>query len=326
MKTRFLELATALLLLAPAIGTRADTSFAYQGRLLNEKGQMLGENQRHHSIKFSIYDLASGGEPLWNCTRDVYLSSDGQFSVELAGNSVSGGTLGALFAANVDKTLYIGLTVGDGAEIAPRQKIMTVPKAVWAADCMAAKGNLSVSNAVRAKAFIGKQAVSVGSLSTSGQLKCGALAVGAMEVKNNKNLTVDGVVSGKGVIPVGGIVIWNGAANQIPLGWAVCNGQNGTPDLRNLFVVAAGDKYLPGAKGGADAVTLTVQQMPSHNHAYKFTGADVDQSWDSDNYFYCQHNQYSNNANTKYTEYSCDGQAHENRPPFYALCYIMRVR
>ena len=122
MKTRFLELATALLLLAPAIGTRADTSFAYQGRLLNEKGQMLGENQRHHSIKFSIYDLASGGEPLWNCTRDVYLSSDGQFSVELSGNSVSGGTLGALFAANVDKTLYIGLTVGDGAEIAPRRK------------------------------------------------------------------------------------------------------------------------------------------------------------------------------------------------------------
>ena len=66
--------------------------------------------------------------------------------------------------------------------------------------------------------------------------------------------------------------------------------------------------------------------LPSHNHAYKFTGADVDQSWDSDDYFYCQHNQYSNNANTKYTEYSCDGQAHENRPPFYALCYIMRVR
>lgn len=37
---------------------------------------------------------------------------------------------------------------------------------------------------------------------------------------------------GGGDIPSGVIVMWSGAANAIPNGWALCNGSNGTPDLR----------------------------------------------------------------------------------------------
>lgn len=52
-------------------------------------------------------------------------------------------------------------------------------------------------------------------------------------------------------IPAGVIVMWSGAANAIPSGWALCNGSNGTPDLRNRFIVGAGDTYAVGASGGA---------------------------------------------------------------------------
>lgn len=39
------------------------------------------------------------------------------------------------------------------------------------------------------------------------------------------------------------IVIWSGAIVDIPAGWALCDGNNGTPDLRNKFIIGAGDTY-----------------------------------------------------------------------------------
>jgi len=67
-------------------------------------------------------------------------------------------------------------------------------------------------------------------------------------------------------IPAGLIAKWSGSVLNIPAGWALCNGTNGTPDLRNRFVVGAGSTYSVGATGGADSVTLTAAQMPTHNH------------------------------------------------------------
>src|SRR5690606_9453998 len=68
-------------------------------------------------------------------------------------------------------------------------------------------------------------------------------------------------VSMKGVI-----VMWSGSADNIPEGWALCDGTNGTPDLRDLFIVGAGREYAVGATGGAKEVTLTTAQMPKHSH------------------------------------------------------------
>lgn len=68
------------------------------------------------------------------------------------------------------------------------------------------------------------------------------------------------------MVPKGGIILWSGAIANIPAGWALCNGSNGTPDLRNRFVVGAGSTYAVGDTGGADSVTLTAAQMPTHNH------------------------------------------------------------
>ena len=52
------------------------------------------------------------------------------------------------------------------------------------------------------------------------------------------------------VVPRGCILLWSGSTSTIPGGWALCNGQNGTPDLRDRFVVGAGSTYAVAAKGG----------------------------------------------------------------------------
>lgn len=67
-------------------------------------------------------------------------------------------------------------------------------------------------------------------------------------------------------IPSGGIIDWSGSIASIPPGWALCDGNNGTPDLRDRFIVAAGGAYSVGATGGSDAVSLTTPNMPAHNH------------------------------------------------------------
>ncbi|MFW5787564.1 MAG: hypothetical protein ACOCV3_04800 [Halanaerobiales bacterium] len=67
-------------------------------------------------------------------------------------------------------------------------------------------------------------------------------------------------------LPKGIISMWSGSINSIPSTWALCNGSNGTPDLRNRFVVGAGDDYAVGDKGGANNVALTEANLAAHTH------------------------------------------------------------
>lgn len=134
------------------------------------------------------------------------------------------------------------------------------------------------------------------------------------------------------VMPPGGIIMWSGVVSNIPTGWALCDGSNGTPDLRNRFIVGAGNSYNPGNTGGSNNVTLSVAQMPSHDHpitsatapthghsiiskfikdlfGVKLLGESI--HWGSGN--------VSIDIGNK-----GGSQSHENRPPYYALCYIMK--
>ena len=113
--------------------------------------------------------------------------------------------------------------------------------------------------------------------------------------------------------------MWSGAVNAIPTGWALCDGNNGTPDLRNRFIVGAGSTYSVGATGGADTVTLTVSQIPSHRHSITTATAAASQLGSSAGASHLP--SYASN----YTSYVGGGNAHENRPPYYALAYIMKL-
>lgn len=75
------------------------------------------------------------------------------------------------------------------------------------------------------------------------------------------------------VLPYGSIIMWSGSPGSVPTGWSLCDGTNSTPDLRNRFIIGAGGSYNHSTIGGTkDAVvvshthTATVSD-PGHNHA-----------------------------------------------------------
>jgi hypothetical protein len=67
--------------------------------------------------------------------------------------------------------------------------------------------------------------------------------------------------------PRGIIVMWSGTLANIPSGYALCDGSNGTPDLRDRFILSVNTAENPGATGGAHSITLTSAQMPAHTHS-----------------------------------------------------------
>lgn len=77
-------------------------------------------------------------------------------------------------------------------------------------------------------------------------------------------------------LPVGTIVIWSGSVANIATSfgssWALCNGQNGTPNLTDRFIIGAGNSYAVGAAGGTTTYSLSVANMPSHSHGVNDPG------------------------------------------------------
>lgn len=74
---------------------------------------------------------------------------------------------------------------------------------------------------------------------------------------------LEGMLEG---IPSGGITMWSGDLGDIPEGWALCDGSNGSPDLRERFVMGAADGQDPGTTGGTNSFELALDQMPGHTH------------------------------------------------------------
>lgn len=138
-------------------------------------------------------------------------------------------------------------------------------------------------------------------------------------------------------IPIGSILIFNfkadpklfdksGKGINSMSGWALCNGNNKTPNLQNRFVVGAGDEYLLEETGGEAEVSLNTSQMPSHGHSinngdFGTLGIGVETDSDSKYIPYCS----TGNTGTINTGNNGGGTAHNNLPPFYAAPYIMRI-
>lgn len=51
-------------------------------------------------------------------------------------------------------------------------------------------------------------------------------------------------------VPTGAIIMWSGSIGSIPSGYVICDGSNGTPDLRDRFVIGSGSNYSVGNSGG----------------------------------------------------------------------------
>jgi|SRR5690242_12607501 len=138
-----------------------------------------------------------------------------------------------------------------------------------------------------------------------------------------------------GIVPKGLISMWSGAIIDIPRGWALCDGTNGTPNLSGKFIVgydATDEDYnAPGKTGGAKSVILTKAQLPAFGlkilnpfggtdpyYVNDTSGGGTKNSLKGDN---------DNGGGSGYitTENLGSSQGHENRPPYYTLAYIIKL-
>jgi hypothetical protein len=77
------------------------------------------------------------------------------------------------------------------------------------------------------------------------------------------------------LFPRGIVLMWSGAVVDIPTGWALCDGTNGTPNMVNRFAVGAGGTYTVGASGGGSAVTVSTAAAGAHNHTGVVSGTSL---------------------------------------------------
>jgi len=169
-------------------------------------------------------------------------------------------------------------------------------------------------------------------------------------------------LSGIEAFVTGMIILWYGATNNIPSGFVLCDGNNSTPDLRDRFVVGAGSGYSPNNTGGSSSVTLSTSQLPSHNHSVSVSGTTSNKSLTGDITKISECYNVAGGATGVFTKKGTgnspvtgaasnsptagvdfdashdhtftasgtsgnqgSGSAIENRPPYYALCYIMKT-
>lgn len=132
--------------------------------------------------------------------------------------------------------------------------------------------------------------------------------------------------------PVGTIVIWSGSADNIPDGWHLCDGTDGTPNLKDKFILSAGSTYKVGSNGGAASRTLQASNIPTHNHnitLYHGTGTSVNTSTTNASGGVPEA-KIGTNALTTTTTGVIGGPTNTTSsfsilPPYYALCYIMKI-
>ncbi|RWX44581.1 hypothetical protein H206_01496 [Candidatus Electrothrix aarhusensis] len=268
----------------------------YQGMLSDNAGQPV---TGPHDITFSLY--RDGSTRFWQETQNVTFDGSGRFSVTLGSGSGN-----PLDPKDFTGTTFIGIKVGTEPELAPRQQLTSVAYAF--------------------QSFLGG-------------------------------------------VPSGVIVMWSGSISNIPEGWALCNGTQGTPNLQGKFIVGTGSGYSVGNTGGTASNNLTHSHtVNSHNHS--ITGDAPGTSNPGDHEHRIDVDVYSQIGDTtdgaddgskdvgseshghhlQFNTIKAGGHSHtvnshshggktgnqspgtnsklsiqENRPPYYALAYIMKL-
>jgi cytoskeletal protein CcmA (bactofilin family) len=179
---------------------------------------------------------------------------------------------------------------------------------------------------------------------TSGKIVANAVTTAKIDFQN-------------ALVPVGGIIMWSGIT--VPTGWSLCNGSNGTPDLRNRFIVAADSltktgttsqsgtsPYDPGDVGGSADATLVshthslVSMTNPGNHYHTSNSGITQMGFDVGGNGTVTRMDFNDGPPFNNIVYDLGGGSHthgidlstegsvatdKNLPPYYALAFIMRT-
>ena len=159
-------------------------------------------------------------------------------------------------------------------------------------------------------------------------------------------------------VPKGTILPWYGSSDSVPNGYAICDGRNGTPDLRGRFLVGVdGSTYKLGSKGGEATHKLVGAELPSQNvdlkgwlpigfyrHYFedkkrwnealgRTSAVEFSKGINKNVDFYVPVESHLNSNKWGKLYYSSitsalklgNDQPHENRPPYFAVQYIMKI-
>jgi len=284
------KLMMAAMVAAAAFAATADEwGFTYQAELRNERGGMLPKGIK--TVEFRLWDAPADGILLWGRTYNIQTDDSGLFNVALSDDSGS------------VVTEFSGVTAPTLAEVFSSH----------------AAGGVYVGLTVNG---------TTGEIAPRQRLYAVPFASTANVAHQLSSPEV----------PIGGIIMWTKEDLPDKERWAICDGQtkNGitTPDLRGRFIVSTGSmldrngntgsySYGVGTNSGEIRHKLTVSEMPAHGHELSVGAVDPKDSGSLTG-FACGD---QNGRSAKYPSSSVgDGLAHENRPPYFALYFIMRVK
>lgn len=325
----------AALLLCVSQGRGADANpperMTYQGYLTDSSGSPLGNpNPKNYDVIFRIWSDPSAGTRLWSEQQTITVDK-GYFSIMLGEGATCSGesrpALSAVFTNALNASdRYIEMTVksigagGTDSTMLPRIRFLSSPYSYLARNAINANCATYLVNAANSAVL----SAAGTNLTMAGSITASSVSAGTFV--------------GNGTIPVGGIIMWNGTTP--PVGWALCDGNNGTPDLRGRFVLGQGagsglTARTVGQTGGEENHTLTLAEIPAHQHKYFSDGRNMELigygnagngiSWFDVNggtidkaCFYDQ--------GSSVTMMAGSGTSHNTMPPYYVLAYIMRVQ
>ena len=253
----------------------------YQGFLTDQNGKALTNN---YNLIFRLYPDTSTLNSDWNEEQTVKVVN-GMYNV-LLGSSIP------LSAEILDNNSFLGITVKGEVEMKPRLHLVSVPYSYHsdkvdnedAADFVHVIGDT----------MTGTLTLDGGDINTNGKVK---------ELGND-------------LIPRGVIAMWSGTLDSIPAGWAICNGDSGTPDLTNKFIYGVGTNEDPGGVGGE----------PSHLHTTIIPQLTTNATVGSGGTFGIAENRqltasHAHTINGK----TIDSDTKSNLPPYYKLAFIMKL-
>lgn len=231
----------------------------------------------------------------------------------------------------------LDLTAGANRLLVPTSGYIDVVGNSRISGTLSASGSFSAPNASVSQTLSVKTVLASGQITTAALLADTINSSGAANIGGNLNVQGEAksVVSGVEyfMVPKGGIILWSGATTNIPSGWRLCDGANGTPDLRDRFIVGAGATYLEGSTGGATSHSHGPGSygVPAHSHSYSGTvtapsanlpvlaGGAMQVATSGH-----RHDYSGTTAPGGGGSLTGSSAAADTLPPYYALAYIMR--